>query len=417
MTVNRRRFLQTTGSSFAWTSIAGLHALGLGIRAPQFLVNAGEAANARGGDRILVIVQMSGGNDGLNTVIPFADDIYHQKRPTLKLPQAEIRKLDDHFGLHPSLSGLAKLFEANQLAVVQGVGYAHPNRSHFESMDIWHTCQTKTEQRAAGWLGKFLDQATSSGGASDVMAMHLGGEQQPLALQSRNVRVPSIKSIDEFKLRTSANEEVRRTIEQLALANRSASSDLLGFVQTSTSTALAASDRVAAAQSDYKTSIDYPATDLARKLRIVAQLINAGLSTRIYYVTLDGFDTHSQQADAHTALLREWSDAVTAFVDDMREHKQGHRVVTFSFSEFGRRVEENASKGTDHGAAAPIFLAGDSLQAGLIGVHPSLKDLDDGDLKFHTDFRQVYATLLEDWLKCDSQPILGASYSKLPLFS
>lgn len=398
---NRRRFLQTSGA-----------ALGVGSLAPQFLVQAAERADGNN-DRVLVVVQLSGGNDGLNTVIPYDDDAYRKRRPTLAIQASEVIKSNDRSGFHPALRGFADLLEQQKLVVVQGVGYANPNRSHFESMDIWHTCHPKNEQRTTGWLGRYLDQNMKLDG-SDVPAIHFGGEQQPLALQARDVRVPSVKSLDEFKLQ-SVNDQFRDTVSQLAATQRTASSELLGFVQTSTSAALVASDRVATAQSDYKSAVEYPQTDLARKLRIIAQLISAGLNTRIYYVTLDGFDTHSQQADAHAALLRHWGDAVTAFTRDLAEHGHGERVLTLSFSEFGRRVEENASKGTDHGAAAPLILTGSSVQAGFSGDQPSLTDLDDGDLKFHTDFRQVYSTVLGDWLGTDSERVIGARYAPLPI--
>jgi uncharacterized protein (DUF1501 family) len=398
---NRRRFLQTSSL-----------ALGVGTLTPKFLVEAAERANDAQ-DRVLVVVQLSGGNDGLNTVIPYNHDEYRKRRPTLAIPASNIIKSNDQCGFHPELRGFADLLEQQQLTVVQGVGYANPNRSHFESMDIWHTCHMKNEQRVTGWLGRFLDQSPRADGI-DVPAIHFGGEQQPLALQARDVRVPSVKSLDDFKLQ-SANDQFRETVSTLANTQRSASSELLGFVQSSTSAALVASDRVASAQLDYKSAVEYPQTDLARKLRIVAQLISAGLNTRIYYVTLDGFDTHSQQAEAHAALLRQWGDAVTAFTRDIHEHGHGSRVLTLSFSEFGRRVEENASKGTDHGAAAPLILTGAGIQAGFIGDQPNLTDLDDGDLKFHTDFRQVYATVLGNWLGTDSEKVIGGRYSPLPI--
>lgn len=398
---NRRQFLQSSGL-----------ALGVGTLAPQFLVHA--AADAKSdSDRILVVVQLSGGNDGLNTIVPYADDLYFKRRPSLAIPKSDVIKANDYAGFHPGLRGFADLLENQQLVVVQGVGYANPNRSHFESMDIWHTCHLKNEQRSVGWLGRYLDQNQTTVG-NDVPAIHFGGEQQPLALQARDVRVPSVKSLDEFKLQ-SGNDHFRETVSKLASTQRSASSDLLGFVQSSTSAALVASDRVSAAQAEYKSAVEYPQSDLARKLRIVAQLINAGLSTRIYYVTLDGFDTHSQQADAHAALLRQWGDAVTAFTRDVSEHGHGSRVLTLSFSEFGRRVEENASKGTDHGAAAPVILTGGGVQAGFNGPHPSLSDLEDGDLKFRTDFRQVYATILGKWLGSDSEKVIGSHYEQLPI--
>lgn len=398
---NRRRFLQSSSL-----------ALGVGALAPQFLVQA--AARVDGdSERVLVVIQLSGGNDGLNTIVPYADDVYRKRRPTLAIPATEVIKSNDHTGFHPALRGFADMLEKQQLAVVQGVGYANPNRSHFESMDIWHTCHLKNEPRSVGWLGRYLDEKKNADGR-DVPAIHFGSDQQPLALQARDVRVPSVKSLEDFKLQ-AGDDQFRKTVSELASRQRTASSELLGFVQTSTSAALVASDRVAAAQSEYKTSVDYPQTDLARKLRIVAQLINAGLKTRIYYVTLDGFDTHSQQADAHSALLRQWGDAVTAFTRDVIDHGHGSRVLTLCFSEFGRRVEENASKGTDHGAAAPLILAGAGVRSGFCGAHPSLTDLDDGDVKFHTDFRQVYATVLNHWLGCDSEKVIGGRYDTLPI--
>lgn len=410
MSSSRRRFLQFTASGCALTG-----GLGIGARLPACFAQTVEQIAE--GDRILVVVQLSGGNDGLNSVIPVRDDSYYKRRPNLAIPRAQCHSIDDQTGLHPSLRGLADLLQSRQLCIVQGVGYPKPNRSHFESMDIWHTCQTSKEPRTTGWLGKLFESPDIRSVGKDAVGLHLGGEQQPLALQSRTVRIPSIRSIEEFKLQADGNPQFRTLVSELASADRAAVSDLLGFVQTSTSTALVASERVAAAQSDYKAAREYPDTGLAQKLRIVAQLINAGLRTRVYYVTLDGFDTHAQQAESHAALSREWGDALQAFVQDLSSHGHGKRVLTMCFSEFGRRVEENASKGTDHGAAAPVFLAGDAVQSGVIGLQPDLTDLDDGDLKFHTDFRQVYATILEQWLGTNSQSIIGADYPTLPLIA
>jgi uncharacterized protein (DUF1501 family) len=325
-----------------------------------------------------------------------------------------VLKVDADCGFHPSLRGFADLLESGKLAVVQGVGYPNPNRSHFESMDIWHTCYHQTNRRSDGWLGRYLD-ATHAVAGRDVPALHLGGEQQPLALAAEDVRVPSIGSLERFRLHGGNDASLSSAIKQLAEADRASTSNLLDFVQTSTSAALTASERVEAAARDYKTETAYPQTALSSKLRTVAQLIDAGLSTRIYYVELDGFDTHSRQAAAHGALLSEFSDAVTAFINDITQHGHGQRVLVMSFSEFGRRVKENASEGTDHGAAAPMFLAGERVRPELIGQQPCLTELDDGDLKSHTDFRQVYATVLEDWLAWQSAPVLGDAYEKLPL--
>lgn len=396
-------------------------AVGIGAAVPRCLLQA--ASDAKKEDRVLVVVQLSGGNDGLNTIVPHGNDEYHRRRPTLAVSAKAVLPIDDHFGFHPQLSGFDKLYDAGNLTIIQGVGYAQPNRSHFESMDIWHTCQSKNPLRNNGWLGRYLDaQQAVSGSSHDVPALHLGGEQQPLALQALGVRVPSVKSLKEFQLKgpsgaDASQTEFNQTVRGLADASRASSSDLLSFVQSSTSSALISSQRVEAAQRDYHTSVEYPDSELARKLRMVAQLIDAGLQTSIYYVTLDGFDTHSHQQDAHAALLRQWSSSVAAFVEDLQDHNHARRVLLMNFSEFGRRVEENASKGTDHGAAAPMILIGGKVKGGLVGTQPSLTDLDDGDLKYQIDFRQVYATVLDEWLGCESESILQSKYEKLSLFS
>ncbi len=405
-TSDRRRFLRTSlGASLA----VGVHA-----RVPKFLLRAAEASS-QNSERILVVVQLSGGNDGLNTVVPYANDIYQRSRPKLALGKSQVVKIDDEIGLHPELTGMRELLEQGRLTIVQGVGYEQPNRSHFESMDIWHTCQRKQEKRIDGWLGRFLDQASSASGLSggDVSALHFGRNQQPFALAARNIRVPSVTSLDEFQLRGSDREALRQLISSLPTQVN----DLLSFVQSSTSAAMVASQRVAQASQGYKSETKYPESALAEKLRVVAQLIDSGFSTRIYYVELDGFDTHAQQAVAHGLLLKEWSGAVTAFINDLQTHGHAERVCVMNFSEFGRRLAENASEGTDHGAAAPMFLCGGGVQAGLVGSQPSLADLVDGDIQYSIDFRQVYATVLRRWLGADATQILGAEYADLPLFA
>lgn len=406
MRSNRREFMKTTLGTSA--------VLSLGATVPGFLCAA--AADATDDkETILVIVQLSGGNDGLNTVVPFSDPAYRRNRPTLAIPTADVLKIDDALGFHPSARGLADLLEDNSLAIVQGVGYDNPNRSHFESMDIWHTCQRKSDTRTTGWLGRYLDasQADKSGVS---LALHLGHEKQPFALTSAAVSVPSISSLESFRLNDSGNEDVRSTISKLASSTREDSDSILGFLQSTTAVALEASQRVEQASRDYSTPVSYPESDLATKLKTVAQLIDSGLGTRVYYVTLDGFDTHSQQPAVHAVLLSQLGGAVSSFIKDIHHHGHGERVAVLAFSEFGRRVQENASEGTDHGAAAPVFLAGAKVKVGLIGDHPSLTDLEDGDLKFHTDFRQVYATVLESWLGWPSQSVLGDSFEPIEAF-
>jgi uncharacterized protein (DUF1501 family) len=247
-------------------------------------------------------------------------------------------------------------------------------------------------------------------GVSDPAALHLGGETQPLALAARETSTPSIHSLDQFRLESGGDERQRGAIHAAAGAPRAAASELLRFVQTRAVSALEMSQRLEAARRAYKTPVTYPAAPLAEKLKRIAQLIDAGLATRVYYVTLDGFDTHSDQAAAHSGLLDQLGGALAAFAEDLQAHDHLGRVMTLVFSEFGRRVEENASRGTDHGAAAPVFLIGGRVKPGLIGTQPSLGDLQDGDVKFHTDFRAVYAALLERWLGWPAGPIVGDDF-------
>lgn len=380
---------------------------------PRFLQAAAAAVQ---NEKILIVVELAGGNDGLNTVVPFADENYQRLRPSLALPSTNLIRIAEGIGFHPALRGFADLLDAGRLAVIQGVGYDNPNRSHFESMDIWHTCQRKQETRLDGWLGRCLEQ-TSVADGGDPAGIHLGAEKQPMALMSRSVRVPSIRSLEQFRLEGTANQQFREAVQELTSARRTVDNDLLDFVQSSTSSAIAASERIEASGKSYAAATTYPATALAEKLKTVGRLISSGLSTSIYYLQLDGFDTHSQQADAHTGLLRQLSDAVTAFITDMLEQGHADRVLLMCFSEFGRRVAENASAGTDHGTAGPMFLAGNRVIAGLTGPHPELNDLVDGDLRHHTDFRQVYATVLEQWLGCDSEKVLKGRYEPVKAIS
>jgi uncharacterized protein (DUF1501 family) len=408
MSLTRRDFLGRTAAAGA--IIASTNSV------PNLLMRAAAAAPTVPNDNVLVVVQLTGGNDGLNTVIPYADDVYNAKRYALRIGEDQVLRLNDYLGFHPSLGGLRKIYENERLAVVQGIGYPEPNRSHFESMDIWHTAMQTGGARQIGWLGRWLDANCGSPDvAADVPGVHLGSEVQPLALTGLKVHVPSIGSIEDFRLRGVEDAECLDAIEQAIAASRGERSDLLAFLQDASQSALAASRRLQDAVGKDATGVEYPTTGLAQRLKSVAQLIDAGLATRIYYVALDGFDTHSQQADAHAALLTELSDAVSALLQDLSDRDQAERVLVMCFSEFGRRLEENGSQGTDHGAAAPMFIAGGRVQGGIVGEHPSLTDLIDGDPKFHTDFRRVYATVLEDWLGSASEPLLGGPFEKLPL--
>jgi uncharacterized protein (DUF1501 family) len=329
----------TTRRQFLSTAVRTPAVVALGSLVPSFLLRAAEQNDGRDADRILVVVQLTGGNDGLNTVVPFTNDLYRKARKTLAVPASDVLKIDRELGLHPSLRGFADLLEADRLAIVQGVGYPNPNRSHFESMDIWHTCHRKDVLRPDGWLGRYLDTS-----AADIPAIHLGQEKQPLALAARNVRVPSVRSLEQFRLQTGG-DVTRDSVSALAVSQREGGDDLLGFVQSSTTSALSVSDRFRQAGASVEPAAAYPKSELGRKLGTIARLIAAGLSTRIYYVEIDGFDTHSQQAAAHAGLLRQVGDAVSAFVGDLAGHGDGDRVLVMCFSEFGRQRRDRPRRG------------------------------------------------------------------------
>ncbi len=373
---------------------------------------AGSGANS---ERVLVVIELAGGNDGLNTVVPFADETYRKLRPKLAVAKSDTLAINGELGFHSALRGFADLLEAGKLAIVQGVGYPDPNRSHFESMDIWHTCQRKNDIRTDGWLGRFLEEQTDADGG-DPAALHLGHDKQPFSVMSRKVRVPSIRSLEQFRLQGADDADFRKAVQELADARRGEGNDLLNFVQSSTSSAITASERLSSTGKSYASTVTYPGNGLGEQLQTVARLMSSGLKTSIYYLQLNGFDTHSQQPGAHEGLLRQLGDSVKAFLDDVDQMKKSDAVTVMAFSEFGRRVEENASEGTDHGTAGPMFLAGNAVKSGLVGELPSLQKLRDGDLQHHTDFRQVYAAVIENWFQCESGKILKGDFKPVDVF-
>jgi uncharacterized protein (DUF1501 family) len=415
MSSSRRRFLNTSLSSSALVALGS-------TTIPTFLGRSACAARgAKANERVLVVVQLLGGNDGLNTVVPHGIDGYNRGRRALRLPAGQLHKITAEIGLHPSMGGMAKVLEHGRLAVVQGVGYPNPDRSHFRSMEIWETASVKNDSQAleTGWLGRALDYRPSKPGG-DPPGLHVGGRSMPLALKTKKTEVPSVESIESYKLElagTDQEKQAERTaLNQLAGIDRRADDQLLSFISRTTLAAYESSNRLEQLAQKKQSGPKYPNFGLARRLELIAQIIKAEFGTRIFYTSLDGFDTHANQLGTHAALLNELSDSVAAFHDDLAAAGQGDRVALLTFSEFGRRVQENASQGTDHGAAAPVFIVGPVAKPGLVGSHPSLDDLDDGDLKFHTDFRSVYASLAADWLNIAHEPVVGSQFKALPLF-
>lgn len=412
MNPHRRHFLR---SSLATGALVSMGAPTI----PLFLGRSARAASESGSrsDHILVVVQLLGGNDGLNTVIPHGLGGYNRGRRALRISPGQIHKITGDIGLHPSMGGFANLLEEGRLAVVQGVGYPNPDRSHFRSMEIWETARADPKALETGWLGRVLDASDRPSG-SDLPALNIGARRLPLALKAKTTEAPSIDSLDQYRLQLSGDSASKRAERQaladLAVPDRD--DPLLAFVRRTTLAAYDSSKRLEALSSPKKGAVTYPNFGLAKRLELTARIIKAGFHTSIYYTALNGFDTHANQLGTHSALLTELSDSLASFLSDLGpEHSD--RVCVLVFSEFGRRVSENASSGTDHGAAAPVFVLGPVAKPGLVGDHPSLDDLDDGDLKHHTDFRRVYASLLDHWLGVPSEPILGPDFEPLPLFS
>jgi uncharacterized protein (DUF1501 family) len=386
--LTRRSFLR-------WSSVVALSST-----LPLFVTRSSSAAAPDKDARVLVVAEMDGGNDALNTVVPHADENYAKLRPRLKLDPKRLVKLTDSVGLHPALKPLDKLLGAGQLAVLPGVGYPNPNRSHFESMAIWHTARfEEAELRGYGWLGRAMDPS-----AGNLFAV--GGEV-PTALRGRRSSAVAFKRIEEVLLTD--------TVAAKAGVGSEPADDLLAFVRRQAADAHSAADKLAALTKD-KSGPGYPQTELAQRLKVVAKLLKADVGARVFYTSQRGFDTHSQQQFLHAELLGEFAGAVAAFFADLKDSKLAERVTLLSFSEFGRTIHENGSAGTDHGTAGACFVAGPTVAGGLVGTLPSLTDLEKGEPKMTTDFRAVYATILDDWLSLPSKPALGGEFAKLPMF-
>ena len=432
----RREFLRTglLGGSLCWTMPAFLS------RTMQSLHAEADGALVQGvtgrDGNILVVLQLAGGNDGLNTVIPLGNDEYRKSRPTIGVPEASILKLDPQTGLHPSLSGLASAYQEGHLAVVQGVGYPNPNRSHFRSTEIWATAVDSNKSSNTGWIGRYFDNACSGCDASVGIAM---ASQMPQALtasvpkgvlyqggggggKKKNKKGGGAKAEADGSMMMEEDDDAGQAGGSIGMLNGPGNLgklSALDFLERTEMDAKVSQQEIAQASSKAKNSVPFPATRLGQNFAMVSRLIAGGMPTRIYYLSLGGFDTHTQQAGAHERLLKEMGDAVAAFLSDLKAQGNLGRVSLMTFSEFGRRVKENASGGTDHGAAAPMFLAGGGIKSGLLGKMPSLapQDLFDGDVKYNTDFRSVYATVLEKHLGVKSAGILRTQFPLLGAYS
>ena len=435
----RREFLRKTvlGSALSWT-------------VPAFLANTFTALQSQAADSaiqtstgkdgtILVVLQMAGGNDGINTVVPYSSDYYRHARPRIGLPADKILKLTDQIGFHPAMTGFKDLYDSGNLSVVQGVGYPNPNRSHFRSTEIWQTASDADKFEKYGWIGRYFDNDCS--GSDPAVGVAIEGQmpQSFYAHSSKGICVtnpqnyrfmpgdhprpgqPDMVEASYEKLNdidtTPADQNSGGSIGMLASAMPMTGGRAVDFIERTALDAQVSSEEIRNIAAKVQNQAQYPGSQLGTSLKLVAKLIGGGLPTRIYYVSQGGYDTHTNQIATQQRLLGDLGDSMKAFMDDLKAQGNMQRVLVMTFSEFGRRVSENANGGTDHGAAAPMFIIGNKVNAGLLGAYPSLapQDLFEGDIKYNVDFRSVYAAVLENWLKTKSAPILGRQFTPLPV--
>ena len=401
--LSRRRFLQSSSM------------ISLSPVLPSIFGSTAQAAALAPDERVLVVIQLDGGNDGINTVVPFGDDAYGRVRTKLRLETEKLHKLNDSVGLHPNMRAAKELFDDGRLTIVQSVGYPNPDRSHFRSMKIWQTARfDDTEHNSYGWLGRTLDQQLARAkGDTSADAIFVGEQETPVALWGRRSSATALSRTEDLILRPEFSSE------HSDLDLGSGTGGLQQFVTKQVLAAYAAADEFQRQElKDLSAGdVNYPDTKLGSRLKLVSKLLKSDSHTRVFYTIQGGYDTHSTQLYTHSRLLREFSGAVKAFLDDLKAAKLDDRVVVLAFSEFGRRVQENDSQGTDHGTAGPVFLAGSTVIPGLVGEVPDLSDLENGDLKMQTDFRSLYATILDDWLGVDSNMVLGGSFETLSLIT
>lgn len=396
MHINRKTFLQT--GSLATAS----------LMLPRFLKAMERPNMVPPGNKVLIVLQLSGGNDGLNTVIPVRNDIYYKERPKLGIARDKALSLNDETGLHPALTAFKELYDEGNLAIMNQVGYPNPDRSHFRSMDIWHSASKSNEYVNTGWLGRYLDaqckgcdKPTQALEIDDVLSMALKGE-----------KVKGLAMKDPRRLFNSANEKYFKEVS--AQHHTVHEEEPVEYLYKTLAATVSSADYIFQQSKLRPSSYSYPATDLGRSLQTIASLILSDINTKVYYLSLGSFDTHVLQENQQRRLFTEMNDAVKAFANDMKQQHRFEDVLFMTFSEFGRRVAQNASGGTDHGTANNMFFMGGALkQKGLLNPLSDLTDLDEGDLKFKVDFKQVYASVLHNWLGANDREILKGNYPYL----
>lgn len=405
--MKRFRFLLGSGAGLAVAANAG-HLFARGLANPAL-----PAIEAGAADRVLVVINLQGGNDGLNTVVPFADPAYYRYRPTIAIPPNDVLRLDGALGLNPALAPLKTLYDRGLVAIVQGAGYPNSDHSHFRSTEIWQTA-VPDAYASTGWLGRYLDTAgLPENNLFNAVAL---GPVLPELLVSRRLDVPAVDTLRGYGLASDRDGAKRAAFAGVAGdARMPFSSPYLATVAEIEDHAERGAAELPRLVGGYTPSGAYPATPLGRSLALAAQIIGSRLGTRVLYVQHGSFDTHVSQRPVQDRLLGELADGLAAFYADLAAHGNDRRTLTMTFSEFGRRVAENANRGTDHGEAAPMFLIGGALRGGMYGTHPSLNTLDNGDARFTTDFRSVYSTIIEKWFGRPTQGVIAGTFPLLTL--
>jgi uncharacterized protein (DUF1501 family) len=399
--------------------IKGGTMIAVGLVAPRWLATIAEAdvvRQAKGGkamgDTVLVVCQLSGGNDGLNTVVPYANSMYRSLRPTIGIEEGKVLKLNEQLGLHPALAGLAELYKEKKVAIVQNVGYPQSNRSHFKSMEIWQSASPEGDLKG-GWVGRHFDQQMGQSPLNPVVALGLSTEK-PLSLVGQQASIPCFASLADLKTMVG-DPDMERMLREIQGKDAKAGSATRA-VQQANRSALDAVSILSKQLEGFSTKQTYNNDAFGTGFKQIAQLVATSPATRVVYFSAGGFDTHARQPDQHQKLLKGFGDAVLAFQREMEAIGKADKVIVLAFSEFGRRASENASQGTDHGQAAPMFLIGKRVKGGIHGPLPDLNNLKNGDIAFTQDFRGVYAAALDEWMGGDSEVVLGQKFAPVEVF-
>lgn len=394
MLLKRRSFLQVGSMATATLML------------PKFLKALAKPNVVPAGNKVLVVLQLSGGNDGLNTVIPVTNDIYYQQRRTIAISKNEALHLSTDVGLHPSLTAFKNLFDEGQLAIVNNVGYPNPDRSHFRSMDIWQSASASNEYVHTGWLGRYLD-AQCAGCDMPTQALEL---DDTLSLALKGVQSKALAFKDPSRLYSTSRQRFYKEISTAHAPTEVA----VDYLYKTMSETINSAEYIYTQSKVHPCTQAYPNTQLGKDLKTISSLILSDINTKVYYVSLGSFDTHAGQAQQQKRLFDQLNEAIKAFTSDMKANGRFNDVLLTSFSEFGRRVAQNASNGTDHGTANNMFFVGGGLkQKGILNEMPNLTNLADGDLKHTVDFRNVYATILNKWLGVADKKILGNNFKQM----